>query len=228
MSYPFVGRDLTVERVLSTVSCYLSPNMQLSLCLLSALSTTICAVQGSDTVISLAAVKQGGTSPGPRYVSRKRQSQVFSEFEESNDFWFAHGFNIGDASNLTLLIDTGSSDLLLNKGAYKPSSSSRAYSKVPTFNVTYGSATTTGTGTETVLGDVFTDVVGLGKFSMPNQVFGVVHNFSLARQVAFPGGDGIIGFSTTQDSYLLATPWFYNLCHAKAFSQCRFGMAFGQ
>ena len=79
-----------------------------------------------------------------------------------------------------------------------------------------------------VLGNVVTDVVAYEKFSFPEQAIGVTHNSSLKGSVAFPGGDGIIGFSNINDSAINATPWFYNLCQKKAFSECRFGLAYGK
>jgi hypothetical protein len=62
-------------------------------------------------------------------------------------FWFGN-FTVGTASNLSLMIDTGSGDLILNPGLYKPSKTS--HDLHISFNNGYGTTTSSNAGTENV------------------------------------------------------------------------------
>lgn len=62
-------------------------------------------------------------------------------------FWFAN-FSIGNASNLALLVDTGSSDILLNRGKYLPSGTSKDLNKE--VNISFSTSNSDGTGSESV------------------------------------------------------------------------------
>ena len=42
-------------------------------------------------------------------------------------YWFGYNISVGDSHSLRLLIDTGSTDLILNPGKYKPSSHEKPY-----------------------------------------------------------------------------------------------------
>ena len=48
-------------------------------------------------------------------LQRKRQTGSLSSALGKSLYWFTH-FNVGDAENVRLLIDTGSTDLLMNEG----------------------------------------------------------------------------------------------------------------
>jgi pepsin A len=62
-------------------------------------------------------------------------------------FWFG-SFDVGDSKNLTLLIDTGSSDVIVNPGLYKRGPQS--VDTHSTFTNTYGTTESDGSGTGTV------------------------------------------------------------------------------
>lgn len=61
----------------------------------------------------------------------------------SNGFWFG-SFTVGASFNLTMLIDTGSTDVIVNSGLYKPSTSSLDIYQG--FTSTYGTTASDGTG----------------------------------------------------------------------------------
>jgi hypothetical protein len=59
-------------------------------------------------------------------------------------FWFGQ-FKIGEGTNYTMLVDTGSGDLILNPGVYVPGSSSKSLNT--TFANHYGTTNADGSGT---------------------------------------------------------------------------------
>lgn len=62
-------------------------------------------------------------------------------------FWFG-SFDVGNSKNLTLLIDTGSSDVIVNPGLYK--AGPHSVDTHSTFTITYGTTESDGSGTGTV------------------------------------------------------------------------------
>ena len=166
----------------------------------------------------------------------RRQSGEFPNIQKRNDIllWFAN-FTVGDSENLELLLDTGSTDLLVDPGLYKKSAKASVYhTSNATFNITYEGVNKQGTGFENIVGSVDRDVVTqeASDLTVPNQPVGDIKNFtfedapSMNRAIQ---GDGIIGFLGPLISSFTpaANSWFYNLCDQKRISQCRFGFAFG-
>lgn len=137
-------------------------------------------------------------------------------------FWFAN-FTIGASPNLELLIDTGSGDLILNPGVYKPSSKSK--NQNAPFSVSYATTNPDGSGSETATGPTYADVVTLvgSKLTYAAQILGSIT--SPKTPDTFPH-DGLMGFTSPDQSALGAKSWFYNLCAQKSLSACRFGLAF--
>jgi hypothetical protein len=97
-----------------------------------------------------------------------RQSATLSTAIDSILYWYGN-FTVGEASGLGLLIDTGSSDLILNNGLYvaiaelryikhradaggryKPSKYATAYDGSTNFTITYEGVDREGFGFETV------------------------------------------------------------------------------
>jgi cathepsin D len=66
---------------------------------------------------------------------------------DAQNFWFAN-FTVGTKSDLSLLIDTGSTDVYLNPGDYSPSNYSIDLHE--NFTITFATTNPDGTGTETV------------------------------------------------------------------------------
>ncbi|KAH6667490.1 aspartic peptidase domain-containing protein [Halenospora varia] len=122
---------------------------------------------------------------------------------QDGKFWFA-SFSIGNASNLALLVDTGSSDILLNRGKYLPSGSSTDLNKE--VNISFSTSNSDGTGSESMTVHALSDAVSLPytNLTIPSQAFGVVTTPISPPQ--FPH-DGLIGLSSQGNSLLNADPW---------------------
>ncbi|KJK77307.1 hypothetical protein H634G_07046 [Metarhizium anisopliae BRIP 53293] len=71
-------------------------------------------------------------------------------------FWFSH-FTVGASPDLEILIDTGSSDAILNPGVYKPSPGSVNANR--RFRISYATTNPDGSGTLTASGNVYQDVI---------------------------------------------------------------------
>jgi hypothetical protein len=87
-------------------------------------------------------------------ISRKihrRQSSTLGTAIDSDLYWYGN-FTVGESTNLGLLIDTGSSDLILNGGLYKPSKYATPY-EGSNFTISYEGVDRQGFGFETVLFD---------------------------------------------------------------------------
>lgn len=135
-------------------------------------------------------------------------------------FWFAN-FTVGASPSLSLLIDTGSADVYLNPGVYRPGST--AEDTGTPFSITFATTNSDGSGTETLTGEVWRDVVGISgdsTLTVPNQELG---NTTSPSTPSFPH-DGLVGFAF--GSAFNGTPWFLNLCSEKKVDECRFGLAY--
>lgn len=80
---------------------------------------------------------------------RKRQSGVVPSKLGNSLYWFGN-FSVGDSGPLKLLIDTGSTDCLVNPGLYKTSKHEKPYSGHKKFTITYEGVNRAGFGFETV------------------------------------------------------------------------------
>jgi cathepsin D len=126
--------------------------------------------------------------------------------------------------------------VFLNPGLYTPSPASENLNK--TFNVTFGTTNTNGSGTETVgvlyssetfltesqiLGPIYKDIVRLDgtSLSVPEQALGEV---TVPTTPSF-SYDGLIGFGSPISDALNSTPWFQSLCEQDSLDECRFGLA---
>lgn len=143
-------------------------------------------------------------------------------------FWYG-SFDIGDSKNVSLLIDTGSSDVFLNPGLYSPSTDSKNLHKINVAN--YITAQTNGCGNATITARVFTDTVSAAGLVSKNQTFGMVIKETPPNSgtvTKFPR-QGLVGMSGVKANYTLneSVPWFRNLCDQGQVHQCRFGLAFG-
>ncbi|KAF4635739.1 hypothetical protein G7Y89_g2357 [Cudoniella acicularis] len=178
--------------------------------------------KGVLDIAKAAETRSKGTTVDARSPIGRRELLSARVFEDQR-FWFAN-FSVGNASNLSLLVDTGSSDLLLNVGKYTPSTSSQDLGHE--FNLSFSTSNSDGTGSESMTVHTFQDTVTLSgsNFTIPSQALGVVKNPLSPPQ--FPH-DGLIGFSGINNSFLNSESWFSNLCINHAFKECRFGLALG-
>ncbi|KAE9373114.1 acid protease [Stipitochalara longipes BDJ] len=155
-------------------------------------------------------------------LNRSRFGRCFgSSFEFSYEGWWFANFTIGATSGLEILVDTGSSDVLLNPGKYKPSPASQTMNS--NFTIEFGSTNPDGSGFENVTGPIFKDLVsldGTGLF-VASQALG-------AATLDFCPFDGIIGLADDIPMFpdsLNSTTWFATLCHQGSLDECRFGLA---
>ncbi|KAH8654537.1 aspartic peptidase domain-containing protein [Tricladium varicosporioides] len=142
---------------------------------------------------------------------------------QDGKFWFAN-FSIGNVSNLALLVDTGSSDILLNREKYLPSGSSKDLNKE--VNISFSTSNSDGTGSESMTVHALSDAISLPGTNLiiPSQAFGEVTTPISPPQ--FPH-DGLIGLSSQENSLLNFDPWFTSLCATHQIPACRFGLALG-
>ncbi|GFP58815.1 secreted aspartyl protease 1 [Trichoderma asperellum] len=136
-------------------------------------------------------------------------------------FWFSN-FTIGGSPNLEILIDTGSSDAILNPGIYEPGPNS-VNTNTP-FSISYATTNPDGSGTLSASGNVYQDVITQhdANLTVSQQYLGVVTNPK--SPPTFPH-DGLIGYAGIDSSALNETPFFQSLCDQGSLSSCRFGLA---
>ncbi|KAK8932726.1 Aspartic protease [Metarhizium anisopliae] len=144
-------------------------------------------------------------------------------------FWFSH-FTVGASPDLEILIDTGSSDAILNPGVYKPSPGSVNANR--RFRISYATTNPDGSGTLTdakdtkrqASGNVYQDVITQlsANLTVANQTLGDIQD--PASPPTFPR-DGLIGYASQQGSALHGSPFINSLCDQGALSTCRFGLA---
>ncbi|KIX05814.1 uncharacterized protein Z518_03786 [Rhinocladiella mackenziei CBS 650.93] len=151
--------------------------------------------------------------------SKRASKKTTVPLTSDGGFWFAN-VSVGDGSSMNLLIDTGSTDVVLNPGKYKPSDASVNGNE--TFTLSYGTAESNGTGTATINGTVYHDTVTLGGLKVENQTIGVSNSTDSSTE--YPH-DGIIGFGAQQFAANNATSYFHNLCEENLVDDCRFGIA---
>lgn len=135
-------------------------------------------------------------------------------------FWFAN-FTVGASRSLELLVDTGSTDVILDYGKYRASPFSKNLHQ--TYSAPFGTTNSNGSGSETATGPLYDDLVGTAGLNVYNQELGVISDPDASIQ--FPH-DGLIGFAGPYLSAFNGTPWFQNLCDQQKVPECRFGLAF--
>jgi pepsin A len=147
--------------------------------------------------------------------------------DESLDFdirhWWFGDFDIGDAKNLSLQIDTASSSLTINPGFYKPSSESKSLHHNGTLG--YSTWLKNGCGLADLQFSTFVDRVGMLGLVAEHQAFGsLVDEPPEGFKKQFPH-DGIAGMSS--GSIYGHKTWFENVCDQNLVEECRFGLALG-
>lgn len=153
-------------------------------------------------------------------------TQNSSLTQQPQGFWYGN-FTVGLSPHLSLLIDTGSSDVAVNPGLYKASSTGENLHQ--TGKLQYETTQENGCGTADVAYGQYSDSMSFAGLSTAAQTFANVvsttppNNSTITK---FPH-QGIVGFAGEDDSELGATPFFTNLCESGAVPACRFGLAFG-
>ena len=143
-------------------------------------------------------------------------------------FWYG-SFDVGETKNLSLLIDTGSDDVAVNPGLYKPTSQSHNLNE--TGSLGYGTTEADGCGFAKIKYSTYTDVVSFAGL--------VAHNQTLANVISTPPPNnatitkfphqGLVGFGGTKanETQLGGVPFFQTLCNQGFVDECRFGLALG-
>ncbi|OQU97789.1 hypothetical protein CLAIMM_03674 [Cladophialophora immunda] len=151
--------------------------------------------------------------------SKRDPKKATQSLSFDGGFWFAD-VKAGDGSGMNLLVDTGSTNVVLNAGRYKPSKHS-VNTNEP-FAVAYGTAEGNGTGSAFINGTLYQDTVTLSGLAVENQTLGVAN--ASDSSTTYPH-DGIIGFGAQRFAADNATSWFHNLCENDLVDECRFGLA---
>ncbi|KAJ5587197.1 acid protease [Penicillium hispanicum] len=162
-----------------------------------------------------------------RTGSNIRNKYDIQTLSESDRFWFG-SFDVGNAKNLTLLVDTGSSDVVLNPGVYKKSA--QGVNTHKNFSITYGSTESDGSGTLTVPnfpvnGSLYNDTIRFGTLKA-HQTIGSINPTGDGTNVI--PEDGIVGFAGMEmSSFNGPSPFFHSLCEQHQVAACRFGVTLG-
>ena len=143
-------------------------------------------------------------------------------------FWYGI-FSIGDSNNLSLLIDTGSTDLAVNPELYTPSP--KSHNLHQRGRLQFYSAQADGCGFADVKYKTFTDEACFAGMTSRNQTLAEVvktpppNHETISK---FPH-DGLVGLGGTNASQTVlgGTPFFQQLCDQGAVKECRFGIAYG-
>jgi len=87
--------------------------------ILAAFALLCCLVYGLEDTISFGVTREEHDAASVNAVSRfrKRQSGQLPNKLGKSLYWFGN-FKVGDSGVLKLLVDTGSTDLLVNPGVY--------------------------------------------------------------------------------------------------------------
>lgn len=158
-----------------------------------------------------------------KYVARSTEDTATSPLEFNPwHFWYG-SFDVGDSKNLSLLIDSASGAVIINPGAYKPSSKSVALNG--TYFDDFGTWREDGCGTAPLLSHGYMDDVTMLGLTVENQaIFSLVESPPKNYTKNFPN-DGIFGTSIGTGHGRVG--WMDNLCKRGTIEECRYGLAFG-
>ncbi|KAK5992341.1 Aspartic protease [Cladobotryum mycophilum] len=154
-------------------------------------------------------------------AAKGRAVQGTGDLFADQGFWFSH-FTIGGSPDLEILIDTGSSDAILNPGIYKPGPKS-VDTNTP-FRIAYATTNPDGSGSVSASGKIYQDVITQhgANLTVSKQYLGAITKPT--SPATFPH-DGLIGYAGIDGSALGKTPFFQSLCDQGSLSSCRFGLA---
>ncbi|KAF4630113.1 hypothetical protein G7Y89_g8027 [Cudoniella acicularis] len=179
------------------------------------------AVLGQSFSLPFRKVQTHGQTVLPPTKTHHRGVAQIGEIDEEG-FWFTN-FTVGASNELVMLVDTGSCDVYLNPGLYEPSKNS--VNENDNFTITFETTNPDGSGTLTIDGPIYKDVVSLDNtlLSIAQMPLGVV-TVPLSPPT-FPN-DGLVGFSGVSQSAINSSSWFQHLCEEGQLQECRFGIAY--
>ena len=147
---------------------------------------------------------------------------------QDGGFWFG-SFDVGNARNLSLLIDTGSQDVAVDPGLYIASSSSQNLNTAG--NLLYATAQENGCGFANISYNTYSDKVAFANLTSTDQTLGAVIKKAQTDNgtITTLPHQGIVGFSgiLANETQLGGKPFFQSLCDQGAIEDCRFGLALG-
>lgn len=154
--------------------------------------------------------------------------RVIRTNNSSGGFWYGT-FSIGESKDLSLLIDTGSNDVAVNPGLYKPSSQSENLHQKG--ELQYATAQSNGCGFADIHYHTYADTVSMVGLTAQNQTFAKVKKTPPPNPQTisvFPH-QGLVGFGGVRanETQLGGTPFFQQLCDQGIVDECRFGLAYG-
>ncbi|SPO20613.1 related to pepsin precursor (aspartate protease) [Ustilago trichophora] len=146
----------------------------------------------------------------PEHLAKRATGSVGLTDQQNGELWTGTMAYGTPAQSFSIDFDTGSSDTLVNPGAYTPSSSSTSRTSGDTFSTSYGDGTTAS-------GTIYTDTVRIGGLSATNTAIGVSNQQFIDSS---EGSSGISGMAFPQlaafgSKYL---PYFFRLKQAGAVS----------
>lgn len=146
----------------------------------------------------------------PEHLAKRATGSVGLTDQQNGELWTGTMAYGTPAQSFSIDFDTGSSDTLVNPGAYTPSSSSTSRTSGDTFSTSYGDGTTAS-------GTIYTDTVRIGGLSATNTAIGVSNQQFIDSS---EGSSGISGMAFPQlaafgSQYL---PYFFRLKQAGAVS----------
>lgn len=150
-------------------------------------------------------------------IIEHRDTSSAQGVSSSGGFWFGD-FTVGGSSNLSMLIDTGSADIIVNPGFYAAGKISKPLNQ--TFQDNYGTTSSDGTGNSQLVGNLYIEQVSFGDLTA-TQLIGSTNATSQLPNA------GIVGFSDKRFSGFPdnSTSFFQSLCTQGQVEECRFGLA---
>lgn len=150
----------------------------------------------------------------PEELAKRATGSVGLTDQQGGELWTGTMAYGTPAQSFSIDFDTGSSDTLVNPGAYNPSASSTSKTNGDTFSTAYGDGTT-------AQGTIYTDTVHIGGLSATNTAIGVSNQQFLDSS---EGSAGISGMAFPQlaafgSKYL---PYFFRLKQAGAVTSGKF------
>ncbi|GAC96622.1 endopeptidase [Pseudozyma hubeiensis SY62] len=150
----------------------------------------------------------------PEHLAKRATGTVSLTDQQGGELWTGTMAYGTPAQSFPIDFDTGSSDTLVNPGAYTPSKSSTSKTNGDQFSTAYGDGTT-------AQGTIYTDTVHIAGLSAANTAIGVSNTQFIDSS---EGSQGISGMALPQlaafgSKYL---PYFYSLKNAGAVSSGKF------
>lgn len=150
----------------------------------------------------------------PEHLAKRGTGTIGLTDQQNGELWTGTLAFGTPAQSFPIDFDTGSSDTLVNPGAYDPSQSSTSATNGDQFSTAYGDGTT-------AQGTIYTDVVHAAGLTASNAAIGVSNQEFISSS---EGSQGISGMALPQLSAFGSNypPYFYSLKQSGAVSSGKF------